>query len=65
MWILIGTTRYAKSAIEWMRPDEQDNSYLLLRVAGEEYRIARANSAAVTAAITEIIGADTIVSLND
>jgi hypothetical protein len=65
VWILIGATRYNKSQIEWIRPDEQDASYLAIRVAGKDFRIARANSAAVTAAIAEIIGADTVVSLND
>lgn len=65
MWILIGTVRFNKNQIEWIQPDEQDSSYLRLRVAGKDYRIRFANSSAVTAALTEIIGADTVVSLND
>jgi hypothetical protein len=65
VWLLIGVTRYNKAQLEWMRPDEQDTSYLLLRIAGKDYRIKFANSAAVTATITEIIGSDTVVNLND
>ena len=65
MWILIGTRRYNKSQLEWIEPDEQDPKYLRMRVAGKDYRIGFASSGAATAALTEILGADTIISLND
>ena len=65
MWILIGSRRYNKSQLEWIEPDEQDAKYLKLRLAGRDLRIGFASSSAATAALTEILGADTIVNLND
>jgi hypothetical protein len=65
MWLLIGTRRYNKAHLEWIQVDEQDARYLQLRIAGEDFRIPFSTSSAATAALTEILGADTIVSLND
>lgn len=65
MWLLIGTRRYNKALLEWIEPDAQDAKYLRARIAGEDYRFGFASSVAATAALSEILGADTVVSLND
>jgi hypothetical protein len=65
MWILIGTRRYNKALVEFVDIDPQDNKYLVMRIANKDYRIAFASSSAASSALTEILGADTIVNLND
>jgi hypothetical protein len=62
VWVIINGRRYNKAQIGWMQADGQDSSVLLMSVSGNDVRVKLANSGAVTAAITAIIGSDTVVT---